>query len=215
VILAKEHCASAISGAVHNNIKEKAKRDPLSLVGFIGYAIATKPFSWWFIDRSSFNPADQGMDISDLPAIDHHELSAVQAGIGASIFDRSQKINALRRENANRLIKLLTEFDFIRFPNVPSDAEPVFLRLPFLVNKKSTGKPLFDALKQQGIGISKSYYRTLPDLYAGQLNTNPQDYPGAGRIADSLYTLPTHTYMDERDFNNISEAFQFISEEQE
>lgn len=214
VILANEHCGAAISNAVHNHVKFKANRDPGSLLGFIAYAVATRPFSWWFIDRSPFNPADQGMDLAGLPAIDHHSMSAVQAGIGNSIFARSQSINSMWRENANQIINVLCEFDFIHFPKISPEAEPVFLRLPFIVSNKINGAFLFKALKQQGIGISKSYFRTLPDLYADQLAVNPRDYPGANHIAECLYTLPTHSYLNERDIKNIVKTFQSLSEKQ-
>lgn len=212
VIIASKRCAAAISETVHQAVGRSSRPDLGSLAAFFGYAIATKPFAWWLIDHSPLNPADQGMDIQSLPAIEFMELTAVQAGIGSSILERSQKINTARRANANHLIKLLSTFSFIQFPEISPQSIPVFLRLPFIVDQKSRGALLFESLKRQGIGISKSYYRTLPDLYAGKIESNPGDFPGANRIAECLYTLPTHSYINENDFNNIVNTLQVISE---
>lgn len=212
VIIANERCASAITNTVRQEVAKSSRRDLGSMAAFLGYAIATRPFSWWVIDHSPLNPADQGMDISSLPAIEFKEMTAVQAGIGSSILERSPKITKSRRENANLLIKLLSEFNFVKFPEVSPLSNPVFLRLPFIVDQKSRGTVLFKSLKRQGIGVSKSYYRTLPDLYAETIESNPGDFPGADRIAECLYTLPTHTYLNENDFNNIVNTFKILSE---
>jgi perosamine synthetase len=211
VILAGERCAPAITEAAQQNVKEKAARDPGSLAGFLGYAIATKPFIWWFIDRSPLNPADQGMDVDTLPAINMQQISSVQAGIANSIFDRLEKINSIRRDNALRLINLLSNFDFIQFPEISPQAEPVFLRLPFIVDRKDIGTQLFSSLRSQGIGISKSYFRTLPDMYVNLVDSNPRDYPGANHISRCLYTLPTHAYLQENDFEIILNTFCNVS----
>lgn len=210
VILASERCGPAIKEAVQRVVKEIA-RDPGSLAGFLGYAMATKPFFWWFVDRSPLNPADQGMDVKTLPAINLRQMSSVQAGIGSSIINRLGKINAARRDNARRLINLLDKFEFVQFPEIPPQAEPVYLRLPFVAGRKEAGARLFNSLKSQGIGISKSYYRTLPDLYANVVDSELHDYPAANHIAECLYTLPTHSYMKEKDFNIILNTFRSLS----
>lgn len=210
VILAGERCGPAITEAAQRAGKEIA-RDPGSLVGFLGYALATKPFFWWFIDRSPLNPADLGMDVKTLPAINPHQMTSVQAGIGSSIINRLEEINAARRDNARRLINLLDQFEFIRFPEIPPQAEPVFLRLPFVAGRRETGAQLFSSLKSQGIGVSKSYYRTLPALYANIVDNDPHQYPAGNHIAECLYTLPTHSYLNENDFDIILDTFRNVS----
>lgn len=208
VILAGERCAEALAETVNENIEQRQRFDFGSLAAYLGYSIATQPFSWWFVDRSPFNPADQGMDVEKLPAINLQGMSGVQAGIASSIFQRLPKINTLRRAIAHRLVNMLGEFSFIQIPEIPSGANPVFLRLPFIVDQRTTGERLFDSLRKQGLGISKSYFRTLPELFSGQINTQARDYPNATRLAECLYTLPTHAYVNEDDFENIQRVFE-------
>jgi dTDP-4-amino-4,6-dideoxygalactose transaminase len=215
VIVAHEHITEAISQTIQDIVPQGTGRDIQSLLGYLGYGIATKPFVWWFIARSPLNPADQGMDFSTLPPLEFRNLPPVQAGIGNSILARSEEINKIRRKNAQHLMDLLTGFDFFHFPNIPPQADPVFLRLPFIVNKKNDGSRLFKILKQSGIGISKSYYRTSPELYAGQTGEIQPDYPGAAHLARSLYTLPTHSYLNDKDFIRIMDAFHIIQGNQE
>ena len=110
-----------------------------------------------------------------------------------------------------------TELEILVSPNAlsPDQADPVFLRLPIVVNSKSDGTRLFKILKRGGIGVSKSYFRTLPELYSDHIAVNQADYPGAAHLAHSLYTLPTHSYMNEKEFSRIMNAFHMIPKIQE
>ena len=211
VILAGTRCAEVVSETVHKTIEQGQRYDFGSLAAYLGYSIATHPFAWWFVDHTPLNPADQGMNVETLPPIKYQGISAVQAGIASSIFHRLDDINELRRETANRLINLLVGFGFIQFPEIPSHAEPVFLRLPFIVNQRRIGELLFDTLRMRGIGISKSYYLTLPELYSGRIQSQTREYPASEHIAECLYTLPTHTYLNEEDINIIQDTFYKLS----
>ena len=105
---------------------------------------------------------------------------------------------------------LLAGFDYFHFPEIPSNADPIFLRLPFVVNNIGDGERIFKILKQAGIGVSRSYFRTLPELYRDQIPANPDDYPGAVHLAHNLYTLPTHSYLKEEEFSRIMDIFHLI-----
>lgn len=215
VIVAQDHIAEALSETFQEKVLQGTRRDFQSLFGYISYGLATQPFVWWFITRSPLNPADHGMDLAALPPIDLQKLPPVQAGIGNSILERSEEINKIRRRNARRLMELLAGLDYFHFPDIPTQADPIFLRLPFIVNSKSDGARLFEILKRAGIGISKSYFRTLPELYRDHIPVNQSDYPGAAHLAQCLYTLPTHAHMREKDFSRIMDAFLMIPEIQE
>lgn len=215
VIITQDRFAEVISETIQEKIPNKIRSGIKSLIGYVGYGIATQPFVWWFITRSRLNPAELGMDKSALPPLELHKLTAVQAGIGNSILERSEDINKIRRRNAYQLMDFIAGLDFFHFPDIPPHAEPVFLRLPFIVNKKRVGVRLFKILNREGIGVSKSYFRTLPELYADQSAVNQDNYKGAKHLAQCLYTLPTHAYMHEKDFSRIMDAFHKIPGTQE
>jgi hypothetical protein len=211
MIVCQERYASAISEAIQNLGIEATARDLASLVLFAGYGLATHPSGWWFIVRTPLNPTDAGMDAEDLPPIKIHGLSATQAGIGLSVLRRIDQIQAGRRHNAQRLMDQLVEFDFVNVPVIAPDAEPVFLRLPIVVDGEERTDELFDLLSKKGIGVSRSYWRSLPDLFSGVLLSDEQDFPGATRLARCLLTLPTHAYLREGDIERIAGAFRAVN----
>lgn len=210
VIVSQERCGPAISEAMRESVTEAARWDIGSLALFLGYGLATRPRGWWFVVRTPLNPAGTGMEVEKLPFIRLGRLSAAQAGIGTSILARLAQIHATRRRNAWRLMAQLTEFDFVTLPEISPGAEPVFLRLPIVVEGKKRTNRLFDLLWREGIGVSRSYWRTLPDLFSGVLPSNGEEFPGASRLAACLLTLPTHSYLGEEDFARIAHAFQAV-----
>jgi dTDP-4-amino-4,6-dideoxygalactose transaminase len=211
VIVAHEGLASAIERALQETITNGgAANDWAALAAFLGYVPATHPAGWWFVARSPVNPADEGMDADRLPPVALRPMSAVHAGLGASILERLGAVQADARRNAERLMVDLARFDFVRLPTVAPDAQPVFLRLPIILDRVERANRLFGLLWQQGIGISRSYWRSLPDLFAGVLGTDEEHFPGASRLAACLLTLPTHAYLRERDFIKIAHAFRAV-----
>lgn len=211
VIVSQERCAPAISEAIQDTAIEPVRWDIASLILFAGYGLVTNPVAWWFAVRTPLNPAEEGMDIDTLHPIRLGVLSAVQAGIGASILARLDEIENARRENARRLLTLLGEFDFVTLPEIAPDAEPRFLRLPFVVKGEELANRLFDMLSGQGIGVSRSYLRTLPDLFSGVVPSNGQEFPGASSLASCLLTLPTHAYLREEDVARIAGTFHAVN----
>ena len=211
VIVCQERCAPVISKAIQDSGIQAVTWDMASLLLFAGYGLATHPVGWWFVARTPLNPNDAGMDAEALPPINLRGLSAIQAGIGMSILTRLDQILAVRRDNAPRLMAQLAEFDFVNLPEIAPGAEPVFLRLPFVVKGEERANRLFDLLSREGVGVSRSYWRTLPDLFSAVVPSDEQDYPGASCLASCLLTLPTHAYLREEDFERIAEAFRAVN----
>jgi dTDP-4-amino-4,6-dideoxygalactose transaminase len=146
--------------------------------------------------------------VSSLPSIHLRRLSAGLAAIGSSMLEQLGDVQAACRRNARRLIDLLAEVPFVQVPAIARGAEPVFLRLPVLVDSPARASKLFELLAQQGIGVSHSYGATVAQLYARTYPFGRGDYPGASRVAHCLLTLPTHSYVQEADFTRIAGAFR-------
>jgi dTDP-4-amino-4,6-dideoxygalactose transaminase len=195
--------AEAIEAALRGPAPARAAG---ALARFVGYALATRPAGWWFVARSPLNPADDGMDVGDLPPITIAGLPAVQAAIGASLLKRLEPVQETQRQNAQRLRQRLAGLDFVSLPRVTPGAVPVYLRFPLVIDRPERAARLFDRLWQVGIGVSRSYRRTLADLF-DLSDRAGSGFAGAARLASCLLTLPTHAYLDQDDFDNIAEAF--------
>jgi perosamine synthetase len=210
IIVAQEHYAPVLDKVIETTIPKPPRFDISSLVLFLGYAVVTHPRGWWFLSRTQWNPADAGMDVDELPPIALNGLSAVKAGIGSSILGRLDQIQAGCRHNAQQLMEQLSEFDFAQIPQIAPEAEPIFLRLPIVIEDEKRAEKIFDSLSQAGIGVSRSYSRTIPDLYANEFPSYGKKYPGASQLATCLLTLPTHAYLREEDIDRIVGVFKRV-----
>ncbi|HSJ58345.1 MAG TPA: DegT/DnrJ/EryC1/StrS family aminotransferase, partial [Anaerolineae bacterium] len=213
IVVAGERCADAIARTVESEVELAAGRGFASLPLFAGYGLATRPVGWWFVVHTPLNPADEGMDYADLPPIQMRSMAPAYAGLGFSILRRLPSIQDTCRQNAGRLMDLLARFDFVRLPYIPAGAEPVFLRLPFIVDGQERARRLFERLWSAGTGVSRSYYRTLAELCAGMFPSADEEYPGASELAACLLTLPTHPYLADQDFSRIARAFYDVASE--
>jgi perosamine synthetase len=210
VIVSRERCGPAIAEVVREWVSDPARLDIGALALLSGYGVATHPVGWWFVVRTPLNPANDRMDVEALPSIDLGGLSAVQAGIGASMLARLGRIQSVCRHNARRLMAQLAELDSVAVPEIAPDAEPVFLRLPVVVQDQERANRLFELLSREGIGVGRSYRRTMPDLFPNVFPSDGEDFPGAARLATCLLTLPTHAYLREEDFARISRVFAAV-----
>jgi dTDP-4-amino-4,6-dideoxygalactose transaminase len=146
------------------------------------------------------------MQFEELPEIVIQEFSKTQAGIGSSILDRFQEINMIRRQNALRMMSQIQDLGTVRLPEIQLNTSPVFLRLPIICNSKRFANQVFKYLNHCGIGVSKSYTRTIPDIFSNYLEMTRTNFPGASHLANCLLTLPTHHYVRKNDFSKIIEA---------
>lgn len=194
---------------IEGTIPDKVNPDLASIVGYLAYGLATTPFGWWFIVHSPLNPANSGMDSGKLPPIVPGQLSPCQAGIGSSILTRLDQINTTSLHNALVLTEIMCDLRFITRPQIQPYSQPVFLRFPFIVNDKGRADELFRLLSKAGIGISRSYTRTLPSIYSGRDSGSRKRYPMAEHLADCLLTLPTHR-LSNSDIVRIESAFSVI-----
>jgi perosamine synthetase len=210
IILAKDRFVDELEKLIPRTIPVRPLREIASITQFLAYALATNPIFWWFIVRSPLNPAGTGMDQNSLPPIQPYHPSPVQAGIGTSILSRIDKIHAERQGNAQILTDLVSNYPSITIPKIPKGSQPVFLRFPILVEDQARSDRLYELLSKGGIGVSRSYTRTLPDIFSRQTTAVPKSFPGAERLADCLLTLPTHR-LTAADIAWIEAAFSSLN----
>lgn len=104
-----------------------------------------------------------------------------------------------RRANARRLRAAIESGAEATPVAPPPGAEPGYLRLPVLVAEPA--RPRFLSAEARRLGIMPGYPGTLSTLpgFRGRLLDPDASYPGATRLARSLFTLPTHGQLAERD----------------
>lgn len=215
VLLSKAQYAAAVAETITRIGAAGKKRGTGALVAFLGYGVATTPTGWWFITRSPLNPANAGTDVKQLPLIQLGGLSGAHAGIASAILSRLEQITALRRHNAGRLLDLLSPYQFVTAATVSPHSRPAYLRFPLVVDTADRANTLYRLLSAAGIGVSRSYTRTLPELFSPHLSPCERTYAGATHVARCLLTLPTHHYLRERDLQTVERIFAHVDGDKE
>jgi dTDP-4-amino-4,6-dideoxygalactose transaminase len=169
-------------------------------------ALVFRPTGWWLATRLGLHR------LGDSEAAGGYTLAGLapaQAALGLALLPRLEAINRRRRENAARLIARLRGLDFVHLPAPAEAAEPVYLRLPVIIDSAQRREQLFGRLWAAGIGAGRMYRQALPQLFPS-LASEP--YPGAEAVAQRLLTLPTHPYLTPADVERIGRIFETFSE---
>ena len=67
-------------------------------------------------------------------AIITRQLSSAQARVGVAQLAELDDINRVRRQNGRQLRSQLQGLDFVHIPEIPPEADPIYLRLPIIVD---------------------------------------------------------------------------------
>jgi dTDP-4-amino-4,6-dideoxygalactose transaminase len=126
---------------------------------------------------------------------DEAHYSRVLAGLALRLAQRLDAINAVRRNNAERLYSVLRDLPQVEFIETPREATCVYPRLPVLVAPDRRAE-FVAALNDNGVGATTSYPEALVDVpeLSGKLADGDQRQQGARKVARSIVTLPTHRY---------------------
>lgn len=205
VVTSNDVYATAIQDIMVNEFGLTSKAGLGSLAFLAGYRLAMHPFSWWFLVHTPLNPADGSR--KPPPPFSVGLLSTCQMGVGVSMMAFLDEINQVRRRNAELLMDTLKELPFVRFPDLVHNADPVYLRLPLLVNDKASRENLFQRLHRNGIGVSRMYEYPLVDIFENQIDQNGEKFPAAEYISHHLLTLPTHHLLSDQDLKITIETF--------
>jgi dTDP-4-amino-4,6-dideoxygalactose transaminase len=86
---------------------------------------------------------------------------------------------------------------------------PGLLRFPILCDDITTRDRLVTILNKHGIGASKMYQTTLPNISSTPLSEaeHQKNYPNAQQFANRLLTLPCHSDVNATSLKKISEIF--------
>ncbi len=133
-------------------------------------------------------------------------LTPAQAGAGLALLPRLPAINAARRARGEALMAALAGMDGIHLPAQAAaardaqersePAEPIYLRLPLILDSEAQCAAAHQALLAGGYGAGRMYRRTMAEFFPAYADGA---YPGAEQVAQRLLTLPTHHYLSERD----------------
>lgn len=159
----------------------------------------SRPGLWWFISKLPLGFEQQYHSVE----FRIEKLPEWQANFGRSVLERLDEINSVRRRNGEYLIEHLKEIDDISVPQIVQDAEPVYLRLPIIVESIERRNRLHEELSKHGISASKLYVHSLNRYeYLGEFIPETE-CPQAEYMSERILSLPTHPLMSRNDLDTI------------
>jgi perosamine synthetase len=138
------------------------------------------------------------------PPVPARALSPFAAGMLRRTLALAEREAAARRRHAKRLLELIgTGRSALGIIQPPPQAAPGYLRLPVLVPEPLQAR--FRSPRARALGIMPGYPETLADLpgFGQRVGNLTAAFPGADRLAGSLFTLPTHSRLGAADFERL------------
>jgi dTDP-4-amino-4,6-dideoxygalactose transaminase len=168
-----------------------------------GWSDLARAAAQWGAGRPTFYGIPAGIPALRLGETIYHEprepgpLSTAAARLVIAALARADADRAGRAAMAERLRAALAGARSLRPVGAIEGAMPGELRLPVLDGAGRSGLP--------GSGVVRSYPRPLPDepAAAALVHAREPAMPGARTLCDTLWTLPTHDMMTDRDIAAI------------
>lgn len=167
------------------------------------YGLLLRPWLYWIPARLPFLKLGITRYEIDYPM---ERYSPHMGLMAALLFRKIDYVTRRRTENARRYLDHLRNIPYLEVPRRLAGSEPVYLRLPVLVDSAERRDRLLEKLNAEGLGVTSSYPLSTIDI------PEIQDYlevtlshGNAGRsIAERILTLPTHPYVQPNHINRIS-----------
>ena len=128
----------------------------------------------------------------------NYRMTELQAALGVSQLKRIDCFVARRHELANRY---QTAFDGIPV-TVPQQAGSGYSALhlyPIMVNDPVMRKPLFDYLRDKGIGVNVHYIPVHTQPYYQQLGHKVGDYPASEEYYSRAISIPMYSTLSDEE----------------
>ncbi len=158
--------------------------------------IFINPFFYWIPRSIKFLKIGETIYYEDFPV---KRLSGVQAGFLSSWQERLRKLSDIRRKNSGIIIKKIGM-------DIPEDIP--YIRLPIILKDKKTRDYLHNISKREGLGLEKMYPYPLNEIQQLGEDFNEKEYPASRKISETLITLPTHSFLKEKDIERITYLIQ-------
>lgn len=142
----------------------------------------------------------------------NYRMTELQAALGLSQLDRLDKYVARRRELAQRYNELLAGLPLQtpwQHPDGASAWHLYVIRLQ-LEKLELTHREVFDALREQGIGVNLHYIPVHTQPYYQARNRLPGRFPQAERYYGEAISLPLFPTLSEHDQDKVVAALHQV-----
>lgn len=149
----------------------------------------------------------------------NYRMSDVEAAVGLSQLSRLPEYTHRRRQNAAAYDRVLAEIPGLHAPTVTSDAESAYHLYPVRIDLDAFISPRADqpvrdafceALRAEGVATAIHYPRSLTRQPVFD-KPGVAHQPIADRLAQSLFCIPIHHFLEDRQIALVSEALSKVA----
>jgi dTDP-4-amino-4,6-dideoxygalactose transaminase len=169
-------------------------------------ALFIHPSLYWFPAGLPFLKLGETIFYADFPV---KRLSGMKAGMLRNWRRRLEEYNRIRRENAAYYRRAM-----------PPESRPgaiavtAVLRLPFIANNREIRDHIITILSRRGLGVSRLYPTPINMIEEIKSSFSEKEYPAARKLSDSLFTVPIHPLLRERERRAVCELLSGFAEVQ-
>lgn len=136
-----------------------------------------------------------------------YRATEMEAALGLSQLNRYKEIVFKRKENADKLVRGLSDLrEFMQLPTVPDGVEHTFM-LFGLMEKTGSKRELVNYLEDNGIETRDLLPLINQPIYRKIFGNLDRKYPVADSINRNGFYIGTHQYLTERDIDYVTKVF--------
>jgi perosamine synthetase len=201
VILTSSKEIAASVRALHAALgREPSAARARSIIDAVLMRAFLNPSFYWLPDGMPFLGIGETRFLPDFPMC---RLSGFKAGMLETWRARMEEQNRCRERNGRYFVDALG----LRAEGIYSRAIP-FLRFPVVAESPKDKTDACASLRH--LGVSPMYPGSINRITELQDHFAGSEYPGAERIAATLFTLPTHVLLTDRDRRAVCEGLRRI-----
>ncbi len=211
VVTNSDAVASAVQEEIRGLTTAPLQASATGVIKALAYWLLLRPSAYWIPNRAPGLGLGRTVFTTDFPLeAPPRALSA----LASTVLRRLEYVNLRRTQNATQLMAALRGVAGITLVTPAPTSDPVYLRLPIIVDDASARDVLMARLVNAGIGATASYPRALIDVPEIRhfLGSSSADTPGGRFVADRILTLPTHPFVDEADIGRMSTIVRRVLE---
>lgn len=197
IVTDSDDVAGALAERTRSLRPSSLRRSLVRAAKLVAYAMMLPPRFYWMPNALPFLKLGITAYRTDYPL---EQYDAWLAPMGRRLFGKLDEISAQRVANAEWLRKELPWNSRLQAILPGSQAVPVYLRFPVLVDP-GYRDAVTAGLCAKGIGATASYPSAICDIPGIQnhLRDPKQSFSGGRSVARQILTLPTHPYVAPRD----------------
>ncbi len=177
------------------------------LLQMLGYAAFLDPRLYWIPNSIPFLKLGATEFAPDFPI---SGISEMTAALLPQLIGKLTEINAGRERNAISIAQGVAGNAKFTVPKPLCGSRPIYTRLPVIASDGPVRDQAIARLRAAGIGATSSYPTAICDI-SGLEPSAALEFrhcPAAESVARRLLTLPTHSFVSQRDIRRMIEILR-------